>query len=385
MSSYAYKRFLRVIGLLVLFSLVTVPLLALTELEQKMQQLQEINDTIAKYEKLYEQKQKEERQVLRDIKDLENNIEGLEKDITGLTSQIAATESQIAAARQEIDQATELVDRRTAYFNQRLKEIYQEGNVSYLEVLLQSNSLTDFLTRFDLLEKIANNDVVLLDELNATRKSLLEKKSLLEDKMDHFNNLKGQKESKQKQLEIQSTQKNNYLKSVQEQMEEYKKTQDELDLIREELDSFIREWQSTHSSAYQGTGKMAWPVPGHKRISSPYGYRIHPIFHDKRFHHGIDIPAPKGTPVIAAENGTVIYMGNKGGYGKAIIVDHGGKISTQYSHLSSFSSKISIGDKVKKGEVIGYVGSTGWSTGPHLDFIVRLNGDSQPPLNYVKP
>lgn len=376
----------------VLFYVVTVwllflaqPLLATTDadLDKKMGELQEITKSIEQFEKLYDQKEREGRQVLGQLRQLENNIGNLEKDVTTIKTQINTTEGLLEVARQEINKTSTLVEERTDYFNERLNQIYQQGNVSFLEVLLQATSLTDFLTRFDFMQKIAENDVQKLQELEQARQYLVEKEADLQEKVDNFNFLKQQKEYKQRQMELQSRQKNNLLKTIEQQKSEYVRSIKELEEVRKSLDQFIREWQAKHQEAYMGSGKMGWPLPGQSKISSYFGYRIHPIFKEKSFHAGIDIPAPTGTPVRASENGRVLYVGNKGGYGQAIILDHGGGISTQYSHLSAYLVK--AGDVVVKGNPIGKVGSSGWSTGSHLDFIIRVNGEPQNPLNYVKP
>ncbi|MDD2433196.1 MAG: peptidoglycan DD-metalloendopeptidase family protein [Clostridia bacterium] len=373
------------LGVAVLFLCLAQPLGATTdaEIDKKMAELQEITEAIERFEKLYNEKEREGRQVLGQIRQLENNIDGLDRDVTTLRGQISATEVLLKRAQQEINKTGVLVEERTDYLNTRLNEIYQQGEVSFVAVLLQATSVTDFLTRFDFMQKIAENDVQKLKDLERIRQELAEKEADLQEKADNYSFLKTQKEYKQRQMELQSRQKNNLLKTIEQQKSEYSSSIDELDQVRKSLDRFIREWQASHQEAYMGSGKMGWPLPGYSKITSFFGYRIHPIFKKRSFHAGIDIGAPTGTPVRASENGRVIYVGNKGGYGQAIILDHGGGISTQYSHLSAYLVK--PGDLVLKGDAIGKIGSTGWSTGPHLDFIIRVNGEPQNPLTYVKP
>jgi len=133
--------------------------------------------------------------------------------------------------------------------------------------------------------------------------------------------------------------------------------------------------------AYAG-GSMVWPLPGNYRISSPYGYRIHPILKTKQFHSGVDIPAKTGTKILAANDGVVIFSGVKSSYGNFVVIDHGGKMTTAYAHCSR--RLVSQGQKVKKGQAIALVGTTGRSTGPHLHFEVRKDGKTTNPQAQFK-
>ncbi|WP_339060460.1 M23 family metallopeptidase [Tepidibacillus marianensis] len=135
--------------------------------------------------------------------------------------------------------------------------------------------------------------------------------------------------------------------------------------------------------AYNG-GQFAWPVPGHSRISSDYGWRIHPIYHTRKFHAGIDIPAPQGSTIVAADDGVVILTSYVNGYGNTVMIDHGSGIQTMYPHIRNGGIKVSVGQKVTKGQKIAEIGSTGNSTGPHTHFEVRKNGTAVNPWTYLK-
>jgi murein DD-endopeptidase MepM/ murein hydrolase activator NlpD len=373
---------------IVIFEIVLVlafvgPLYAITEFDKKIKELQDINKAISKYEGLYNQKAKEEKKVLAQIKELENNIDTLENDVAVLKVHIGNTQGLLDVTQNEIKKTMANIEKRTDYLSNRLNYMYKHGNVNLMEVLLNSTSLTDFLTRFDFLERIAESDAGMLEELEKERQFLKGKEAEFQEQVDNYNSMVQQTEYKQSQVKLQSRQKSILLNSIQEQKEEYIRSIDDLEEVRKSLDKFIRDWQASHPEAYMGSGKMGWPVPGYTRISSQFGNRIHPIFKVSRFHPAIDIPVPMGTIVRASEAGKVIYAGNNGGYGRCVIVNHGGGISTQYSHLLAYLSK--VGDVVKKGDPIAKADSSGWSTGSHLDFIIRVNGEPQNPLKYVSP
>jgi murein DD-endopeptidase MepM/ murein hydrolase activator NlpD len=129
-------------------------------------------------------------------------------------------------------------------------------------------------------------------------------------------------------------------------------------------------------------GNMKWPTPGYTNVVSPYGRRLHPILKKYKMHTGIDIDAPSGASIIAANSGTIIIAGWRSGYGNTVVIDHGGGITTLYAHCSKILVK--VGDHVAAGKVIAKVGSTGLSTGAHLHFEIRVNGDTVDPLKFGK-
>ena len=176
-----------------------------------------------------------------------------------------------------------------------------------------------------------------------------------------------------------------YSKKIQEiEQIELEKLKSELEKEENELESEIEKIAA--QSVVNGEGQVissgSWPVPGHSRISSPYGYRIHPIFNTKKMHTGIDIPAPTGTPAVAIDSGKVIFSGTKGGYGNTVMIQHDDGKVTLYGHNSKLA--VSVGQRVEKGQVVSKIGSTGNSTGPHLHFEVRINGKHVNPVPYIK-
>ena len=176
----------------------------------------------------------------------------------------------------------------------------------------------------------------------------------------------------------------NSLKSLNNDKIELEKLKSELEKEENELESEIEKIAA--QSVVNGEGQVissgSWPVPGHSRISSPYGYRIHPIFNTKKMHTGIDIPAPTGTPAVAIDSGKVIFSGTKGGYGNTVMIQHDDGKVTLYGHNSKLA--VSVGQRVEKGQVVSKIGSTGNSTGPHLHFEVRINGKHVNPVPYIK-
>lgn len=350
----------------------------------------DLNDAIRRQQQLYDQQSRAQGQ----LKSLTNRADQMTKQIQQLTNQISVAEidlekkenaydkaiQNVNIIEKEVKEKQEELDGRQETLRKRVRTIYEEGQVSYFEVLLQSTDISDFISRIEYLGSLVDNDQKILTDIQIQKDQLDEKKEVLIAKKDEA-----------EKLRTQAIAAKNYLDSTKNQKEvalaDNKKYQDEL-LIQIEkmekdskaLEAKIRELQKKNSGIIGSVG--VWPTPGYWYITSPYGYRTHPITRKYTLHSGVDIAAPNRARIVAAGAGVVIYSGWYGAYGNAVIVDHGNGLSTLYGHMSSIA--VANGRAVVGGQTIGYVGSTGWSTGPHLHFEVRKNGTPTTPMQYYK-
>lgn len=343
-------------------------------------QQKNINSKINQTKNQIKNIQNQTKDVSNQINDLDRKmdnatveLEKVEKDLENLKVNIEKTTGELNSAEKRLGDKKDL-------FNQRIRVMYQNGNVGYLEVLLSSGNIKDFLSRKEMIQSIADHDKELIQYMKEQRDIIDLKKTELEAQRASVEVTKSKLEARKRDLERVTREKEVLMGRLQKDIKAFEKEYDKLNAYAKEIESKIVKLQR-NTGPYSG-GKMGWPVPGHTRISSYYGYRIHPIFKTKKLHTGIDIPAPTGTPIKAAADGTVIYSDWLGGYGKAVMVDHGGGIVTLYGHNSSLTAK--VGQNVVRGATIAKAGSTGNSTGPHLHFEVRKNGTYIDPMSWLK-
>lgn len=363
-------------------------------------------------------------------------IDQLNGEMQKLQAEIAQTKAELEAAK------AELLEKKDLYAK-RLRAMYIANDRGYLDILLDSTDATSIIGNARMIRSIATSDRELIDEINAKVKEIEEKQALLAEQEKQLAQKQEQARIERSNLEAANAQKTGYMNSLMSNLSAYEAQYDamlrESDAIESQIanldlsiqkakeeesariakqraaaEAARREKEAAARKASRSTGRTAstrsasvnsapavsddvvsygekatpeaktgelyWPVPGHHRITSPFGYRIHPILKYRKLHTGVDIGAPNGTPVVSAASGTVIASRFMSGYGNCIMIDHGGKV-TVYGHLSSRA--VSPGQSVSAGETIGYVGSTGMSTGAHLHFEVRVNGAVQNPLNYL--
>jgi murein DD-endopeptidase MepM/ murein hydrolase activator NlpD len=379
--STKWTRYLSVIMMLFYAFVMTAPVFADNLIDLQKQQ----DDILSKISNLKNQVKKvenEQKDVLSELAAIENELEKAQKELKETESKLKATELKLAETEKELEHAQEEVERQQDDLNARMKAMYMAGPVDYIEVLLAAEDFSDFLTRLDMVKKIIDADKKLLLDFKEIKEEVEQKKLALETQQKQIEQQKREITAKRATIASRQGDRKRLLAQLEAQKEEYERQEDKLQEDARRLAKMIQEIQSKSNNPYVGTGVFQWPLPSSTRITSEYGWRIHPIFKTRRFHDGIDIGAPTGSTIVAANNGKVIYAGAYGGYGNTIIIDHGGGISSLYAHLSKILVK--NGDQVKKGGKIGLVGSTGWSTGPHLHFGVMKNGQHTNPWNYLK-
>ncbi|MBU6428238.1 MAG: peptidoglycan DD-metalloendopeptidase family protein [Cyanobacteria bacterium REEB65] len=290
--------------------------------------------------------------------------------------ELARTKSQLTVSRARFKEEQVLAAGR-------LRAIFKAGQVSHWEALLTAPNLVDFLTRYQYFKHISDQDERLLTDLASTVGDIRQKKHRMDDLVTTTERFT-QSIQAQRAAQVAATQQESQLvNQIRSQREAWEREQDQLESSSREIEAMIRRLMATRVSHPRlGTGRFIWPLLTRIQITSPFGERFHPIFHVYRMHTGVDLRAPMGTPVVAADTGVVLFSGWYDGYGKVVMIDHGAGLVTLYAHLSRWL--VHAGDHVTRGQVIARSGSTGFATGPHLHFEVRKNGTPVNPLGYLR-
>ncbi|MBQ6937285.1 MAG: peptidoglycan DD-metalloendopeptidase family protein [Clostridia bacterium] len=314
---------------------------------------------------------------------IDKQISDTEDEIGRIETQIEQTKEDITLKQEELKAAEEEFRKYEAVFMVRARAMYENSEIDYLEILFGADDFGDFLSKIEMISQLMDYDNGILDKLNETKEKIAAAKEELENILVRQEENASSLEARKSSLNETLAQKQAMLDEMTKDVEKYKALYEEAERAEQEL---IRQNRSALSYSanpvkYTG-GRFVWPVPASSRITSQYGYRIHPVYKTKKFHSGIDIGAPYGVDILAAADGTVTLATTNGGYGKCIIINHGSGITTLYGHNSTLL--VSVGNKVTKGQVIAKAGSTGVSTGPHLHFEVRVNGATTDPMQYLR-
>ncbi|MBQ3100499.1 MAG: peptidoglycan DD-metalloendopeptidase family protein [Clostridia bacterium] len=342
--------------------------------------------------------QKEQKELKAKLEAAENNIEEQQNKKQYLDSLISSTESEIETATQLIAEYESKIVTKNAEIEAmeadiednyndmmgRLRFSYEQGNASYLELILNSDNMADFLSNTDRVQSIMDFDKALMDELTAQLNLLENERTVLTNTLQEQKDLEKSLSDKKVDLEDQKKKADQYITQLQADEKtyaaEYEKAKKAEKEANNQIEKLLAERQKSENQQYWG-GDFIWPVPKNiTRISSYFGWRI--LWGRSDYHLGIDIPAAAGTDIYASNGGTVVTATWHYSYGYYVLIDHGGGFATLYAHNSRLLVK--AGDVVEQGDVIAKMGTTGSSSGNHLHFEVRKNGKVQNPLNYVK-
>lgn len=404
---YSKKKFLA----LCLAGLMAVPTGALAkssksltiEKNKKKQEQMQIKNKINKEKSNISNTENEKKSVSTDIENLDAKIQVTSAKISTLESEIVRLNKDIADNQEKLEEAQVNLSENTDALRMRLREMYKRGNVNYLEVILNSRDIEELLRNNEIISSIARADRELIEFIQEQIDTIKETEERLQIDKAKVSASKAAVENERQSYQAAVDAKNNYMKVLESNLDLYKaefeKAQANWDSLDAEIvrlqkqiseqkkaeEAAARRATRVHSNITVSSGprngqSYTWPLPGHYSISSPFGYRVHPILGYSKFHSGVDIPAPSGTPIVAAKSGTVIMSQLMSGYGNVVMVDHGDTV-TVYAHCSALN--VGVGESVKAGDVIAFVGSTGLSTGAHLHFEVRVNGSPVNPLGYV--
>lgn len=345
------------------------------------------------------------------LKAIQVNLDAANQALQDIGAQLGQTEQQIAANQQKLAVEQKKLAEREDVFSKRIRDIYMHGQLNYVDVVLGAKDFNDFANRVELLRRIIAADLDLIASIRDQRDLIAQVQKDLEAEREKQVQLQQDAAQKKNEIETHKQEQQAVLYQAQTDKATAEAAYQELQASSDAIGNMLRQRAAARAAAaaaqaqaqaeaeaaaqqqqassagsddyaYQpvsGSGAFIWPVNG--VVTSPFGYRTHPIFGTTIYHSGIDIGVDEGTPVHAADAGVVVEADWISGYGYAVIIDHGNGLSTLYGHNSSLA--VSAGQSVSQGQVIAYAGSTGNSTGPHVHFEVRSNGDPVDPMGYL--
>lgn len=358
----------------------------------------------AKVDDLKEEKQEIDSQIKDKQEDLESNkdaqseaqsqldsinanLDSVQAEITKLYDELAVAEENLSRQQEEYTVIKAQLDESQKALQSRVNAIYRNGDISYLDVLFSSENVQDFISGFIFLTKIVEEDRKIIGSIQENKVLAEEKLHELEVTRNEIVALQVEKEAEEAEYAKQAEAKLALLDTLESEQAALEKEIDEMEAQSGSIASEINSYYASLSASdpgytYTGSGVFTWPLSTGGTLTSNYGYRIHPISGVRKMHTGVDLAAPAGTPILAAESGTVSLVRKLGtGYGWYVVVSHGSNISTLYAHMSSII--VSEGQAVSRGQQLGGVGTTGSSTGNHLHFEVRVNGSHVSPWGYI--
>jgi murein DD-endopeptidase MepM/ murein hydrolase activator NlpD len=358
---------------------------------QRQQRL--INERLAANRLRLEQLKVKEHHAVRELTIVQQRLEQTATELQDSQFRLRRAEHRLSQTASQLQQARSRFRRQQDAAGSRLRAIYKNRALDGWEALLTAPDMTTFLTRYHYFKRISEYDASMLDDLDRSRQVIHQQQRQFAQQRQNIARVTEVIGSQKLHLTDLAGNQKNLVSKIKSERQAAEQVVAQLEADNASIAAMIQriiaqrralELAARRNPRYVrpfiGTGRFMWPVAG--VITSPFGQRLHPILGRYVSHHGIDFGAPSGAPIYASDSGEVIYAGWYGGYGKVVIIDHGRELTTLYGHASSYV--VSAGARVRKGQVIAYVGSTGMSTGPHLHFEVRSNGAAVNPVAYVR-
>ncbi|MDP4118334.1 MAG: peptidoglycan DD-metalloendopeptidase family protein [Bacillota bacterium] len=353
---------------------------------QLKKQIAAADSKIAQSQKKLKQAKEKKTSAEEQKKIIDDQVSSIISNILCINNNIDDANAKIAEKEKELNEAQKKLDSNKEYFKKRVVSMYKSGTSTYLELLFGADDLGDFLNRVTMLQYVVKNDKNIVDEMTAARNTIAAAKVEIEDKKGLLEESKTLAQQQKSKLDETLSQQQAIIGQLAQEVKvneaDAAAAQKEKDALNKQLEKELAALKDTSTNSppvkYSG-GKMQWPIPQGGTITCPFGYRTYPSV---GMHTGLDIAIKVGSTIAAAEAGTVIKIVNgTTGYGKYLMINHGNGVVTLYGHTSKID--VQLGQQVARGEKIAEVGSTGFSTGPHLHFEVRINGSAVNPIGYI--
>lgn len=380
------KNFSKIWGVLISLALV----ISMSGAQIFADSISELNQQANEIESKNEELEAEKAEVQEYIDEIDSKISTAAANLNATNEKLSSTRNKIEKTEKELKEAEESIDVQYEDMKLRIQFMYENGDTEMLDLLLGSENFSDFINKAEYITELSQYDREMLDKLKNTKKKIADSKKTLEKEEKSLASLQSEQKGKMAELEALSSEKQaelaNYNQQIDDNEAQMAKIESEIKAMEAKIAAAQKALEQQNNQQNKPTPKPSgngyyWPVPGYTTVSSDYGYRTDPIHGGTQFHTGIDIPAPTGTPIVAAQSGVVVWATGSSSAGNWVGISHADGAVSVYMHMSGFA--VSEGQTVSAGQVIGYVGSTGWSTGAHLDFSVRVNGSSVNPWNYL--
>ena len=349
----------------------------------------DLEDQLADLQRQAEEQQAKTNEASAKVESVSERLRQIQEELRVATAEYKEVKGQLDSVEDKISDNTELLQKTEAdlkvknkKLQQRVRDIYINGQISYVDVLFGAKDFADLMTRMDVLKRIIKHDYDLIMKVREEKATVENTRAQLEKDKAEAEVLVTDAQAKKAKVEDKESEQQVLLDQAIYDRDTSERMYEEIMAASQEVANMIRRSHMSsagYSGAPAGAGGMIWPISG--PITSEFGWRTHPIFGTARFHSGLDIGGDYGMPIYASASGTVIYAGWISGYGNAVIIDHGGGVTTLYGHNDSLN--VSEGENVAQGQVIAMCGSTGNSTGPHCHFEVRENGEPVSPYGYL--